>query len=57
MKTFLLVVMLGNQYAGSYKTNTCDSDIRVLSEGMPEFDFYCVDSGYSMRPVARPVAE
>ena len=57
MKTFLLVIMLGNQSVGVYKTNTCDSDIRVLSESMPEYDFYCIEPGYSMRPVARPIAE
>jgi len=57
MKTFLLVIMLGNQHVETYLTKTCDSDIRMLSEAMPEHDFYCISPGYSMRPVARPVAE
>lgn len=57
MKTFLLVVMLGNQHVDTYTTKTCDIDIRILSESMPEHDLYCIEPSYSMRPVARPVVE
>ena len=54
MKTMILLVMLGNQYAGHYQTKDCDHDMRALSEAMPDFDFYCIAPSYAMRPIARP---